>query len=59
MDELRKLEKDKQLNASQRAARAREIAKKETEKLFGKTENWARVTYHRARLKIQERMEEL
>lgn len=28
-------------------------------KLFGKTENWARVTYHRARLKIQERMEHL
>lgn len=27
--------------------------------LFGKTENWARVTYHRARLKIQERMEAL
>lgn len=27
--------------------------------LFGKTENWARVTYHRARLKIQERMEEI
>lgn len=26
--------------------------------LFEKTENWARVTYHRARLKIQERMEE-
>ena len=25
--------------------------------LFGKTENWARVTYHRARLKIQERMD--
>jgi len=25
--------------------------------LFGKTENWARVTYHRARLKLQERME--
>jgi len=25
--------------------------------LFGKTENWARVTYHRARLRIQERME--
>lgn len=24
--------------------------------IFGKTENWARVTYHRARLKIQERM---
>lgn len=28
-------------------------------KLFGKTENWARVTYHRARLKIQERMGDL
>ena len=26
--------------------------------IFDKTENWARVTYHRARLKIQERMEE-
>lgn len=26
--------------------------------LFGKTENWARVTYHRARLKIQEGMDE-
>ena len=25
--------------------------------IFEKTENWARVTYHRARLKIQERME--
>lgn len=25
--------------------------------IFGKTENWARVTYHRARLKIVERME--
>ncbi len=25
--------------------------------LFEKTENWARITYHRARLKIQERME--
>lgn len=25
--------------------------------IFGKTENWARVTYHRARLKIKERME--
>jgi RNA polymerase sigma-70 factor (ECF subfamily) len=22
--------------------------------LFGKTENWARVTYHRAKLKLQE-----
>ena len=27
-------------------------------KLFGKTENWARVTYHRARLKIIERMKQ-
>lgn len=26
--------------------------------IFRKTENWARVTYHRARLKIQERMVE-
>lgn len=26
--------------------------------LFHKTENWARVTHHRARLKIQERMEQ-
>ena len=26
--------------------------------IFGKTENWARVTFHRARIKIQERMEE-
>lgn len=26
--------------------------------LFQKTENWARVTYHRARLKIQERVED-
>lgn len=25
--------------------------------LFGKTESWARVTYHRAKLKIRERME--
>lgn len=24
--------------------------------IFGKSENWARVTYHRAKLKIQERM---
>lgn len=25
--------------------------------IFGKTENWARVTYHRAKMKIQERIE--
>ena len=27
--------------------------------LFGKTENWARVTYHRARLRIQGRVERM
>ncbi len=27
--------------------------------LFGKTENWACVTYHRARMKIKERLEVL
>ena len=26
--------------------------------IFGKTENWARVTYHRAKLKLMERMDE-
>ena len=26
--------------------------------IFGKTETWARVTYHRAKLKIQERMDQ-
>ena len=26
--------------------------------IFGKTETWARVTYHRARVKIKERMDE-
>ncbi len=26
--------------------------------IFGKTETWARVTYHRARMKIKERMDE-
>lgn len=37
-DELRKLQKDEKMSASQRAARAREIAKRDTEKLFGKTD---------------------
>ena len=27
-------------------------------RIFGKTESWARVTYHRARLRLQERMRE-
>lgn len=34
-----------------------ELSFKEIGMIFQKTENWARVTYHRARLKIQERME--
>ena len=34
-----------------------ELSFKEIGVIFGKTENWARVTYHRARLRLQERME--
>ncbi|MCL2376733.1 MAG: RNA polymerase sigma factor [Defluviitaleaceae bacterium] len=34
-----------------------ELSFKKIGLLFGKTENWARVTYHRARLKIMERMD--
>lgn len=34
-----------------------ELSFKEIGMIFRKTENWARVTYHRARLKIQERMD--
>lgn len=34
-----------------------ELSFREIGMIFGKTENWARVTYHRARLKLQERME--
>lgn len=33
-----------------------ELSFREIGKIFGKTENWARVTYHRARLKIQEQI---
>ena len=33
-----------------------ELSFREIGRIFGKTETWARVTYHRARLKIQERM---
>ena len=33
-----------------------ELSFKEIGAIFQKTESWARVTYHRARLKIQERM---
>lgn len=33
-----------------------ELNFKDISKIFGKTESWARVTYHRARLKLMERM---
>ena len=33
-----------------------ELSFREIGMIFKKTENWARVTYHRARLKLQERM---
>ena len=33
-----------------------ELSFREIGTIFGKQENWARVTYHRARLKLQERM---
>ena len=35
-----------------------ELSYREIGTIFGKTENWARVTYHRARLKLQEKMTE-
>ena len=35
-----------------------ELSFREIGTIFGKQENWARVTYHRARLKLQERMDE-
>ena len=38
MDELKNLEKDNQIAANQRAMRAREIARKETEKLFSQSD---------------------
>ena len=34
-----------------------ELSFREIGMIFGKTENWARVTYHRTRIKLQERME--
>lgn len=34
-----------------------ELSFKEIADVFGKNESWARVTYHRARLKIRELME--
>ena len=36
-----------------------ELSFRQIGQIFTKTENWARVTYHRARLKLKERMEEL
>ena len=35
-----------------------ELSFKEIGVIFGKTENWARVTYHRTRLRLQERMDD-
>ncbi len=35
-----------------------ELSFREIGTIFGKTENWARVTYHRARVRLQERMGE-
>ena len=35
-----------------------ELSFQQIGRIFGRTENWARVTYHRARLKLQERMHE-
>ena len=35
-----------------------ELSFKQIASLFGKTENWACVTFHRAKKKIQERMED-
>ena len=35
-----------------------ELSFREIGTIFGKTENWARVTYHRSKLKLRERMED-
>ena len=35
-----------------------ELSFREIGTIFARTENWARVTYHRARIKLQERMDE-
>ena len=35
-----------------------ELSFRQIGRIFSKTENWARVTYHRARIKLRERMEE-
>ncbi|WP_294500530.1 endonuclease MutS2 [uncultured Gemmiger sp.] len=41
-DELRRIQKDEKASAAQRAIRAREIARKDTEKLLSRTESGAR-----------------
>ena len=33
-----------------------ELSFQQIGQIFGKTETWARVTYHRARMKLKERM---
>ena len=35
-----------------------ELSFREIGQIFGKTENWARVTYHRGKLKLQEKLDE-
>ena len=35
-----------------------ELSFRQIGRIFSKTENWARVTFHRARIKLKERMEE-
>lgn len=45
MDELRRLEKDEKLAAGQRAQRAREIARKESEKLFTTSDTHEAVSF--------------
>lgn len=36
-----------------------ELSFQQIGQIFSRTENWARVTYHRARMKLKERMEDL
>ena len=36
-----------------------ELSFRQVGQIFGKTENWARVTFHRARAKLKERMDEV
>lgn len=36
-----------------------ELSFKDIGMVFGKTENWARVTYHRGKLKLQEKLDDV